>query len=230
MVFKIGDLLLTPEKAIVVKKTAIISDLHLGIENVLLDRGIHIPRMQVDEIIKNTKEIIEKYSINRLVIAGDLKHEFSRNLPYEWDDVKRFLDEIDVEIEVVRGNHDNYLGVILSKYDILLVDELSIENWRIVHGHRNCDSNKILMGHEHPAIKIRFEGGFYTFPCYLKISDERRVVVVMPAFSPILPGSNILNLDSFLSPILKNVKLGEVEVYGIADDVFYLGRVSNLMV
>lgn len=227
---KLSNLILTPEKAIIINKIAIISDLHLGIENVLLDRGIHVPRMQIDEIIENTRKIVERYNINKLIIAGDLKHEFSRNLPYEWDDVRRFLDEVNVEIEVVRGNHDNYLGIILSKYGIPLVDEVVVENWKIVHGHQDCKSNMIIMGHEHPVIKIRFEGGFYSFPCFLRISGEDKVTIVMPSFSPLLSGSNILNLDSFLSPILSNVKLDEVEVYGIADDVYFLGKVSNLRV
>ena len=225
---KVDNLILTPEKAVIINKTAIISDLHLGIENVLLEKGIHIPRMQIDEIINDVKKIVEKYSISRLIIAGDLKHEFSRNLPYEWDDVKRFLNEINVEIEIVRGNHDNYLGVILSKYNIPLVDEVTVKNWTIVHGHQNCESKRIIMGHEHPVVKIRVEGGTYSFPCFLKIKSRNKTIVVLPAFSPLLSGSSILNLESFLSPLLSGTNSDDVEVYGIADDVYHLGKVINL--
>ncbi len=72
--------LLTPEKAAVVGNTAVIADLHLGFENVLQEKGYAVPRMQVEEIKAQVARIVEKYGVSKIVVAGDLKHEFSRNL------------------------------------------------------------------------------------------------------------------------------------------------------
>jgi hypothetical protein len=224
MRMKIDGLLLTPEKAAIIDKTAIIADLHLGFENVMQDYGIAFPRVQIREILDGIEKIVEKYSIEKLIIAGDLKHEFSKNLPYEWEDVELFLKTLsDIEIEVLRGNHDNFLAAILAKHGIALNESVELRGWTIVHGHKEYNAERIIMGHEHPSIKVRVGGAIYSYPCYLRISGR----VVLPSFSPLMPGSDVLNLDSFLSPIL-NVKIDEIEVYAVEEEVVYLGRVGDI--
>ncbi len=213
---------LTPEKAVVINKTAIIADLHLGIENVMQNKGVAIPRMQISDVILQTRKIIEKYKIKKLVIAGDLKHEFSKNLPYEWEDVRTFIESIDVDLSVVRGNHDNFLAAILAEYNITLKEYEKVGEYYVVHGHKDVEFEKIIMGHEHPAIKIRVRGGIYNYPCYLLADDSK---IVLPAFSPLMSGSDVLQTE-FLSPILK--KANKIEVYAIEDEVFYLGRLEDL--
>lgn len=224
---KFNGLLLTPEKAVIIDETAIIADLHLGFENVLQDYGVAFPRVQIKEIIRNAEEVINKYNIERLIIAGDLKHEFSKNLPYEWEDIELFLKTFsDVKVEVVRGNHDNFLATILAKRGIELKERIEAGRWMVVHGHKECDAEHIIMGHEHPIIKVRAGGAIYSYPCYLRISGQREIVV-LPSFSPLMSGSNVLNLDFFLSPIL-NVDIENVEVYAVENEVVYLGRVKDI--
>ncbi len=224
---EIDGIKITPEKAAIIGKTAIIADLHLGIENALQEKGIALPRVQIDEIISNVERIVEKYKIERIVIAGDFKHEFSRNLPYEWRDVEEFLSRFsELEIVVVKGNHDNFLAAILAKWGIKLLEFFEIDRYVILHGHKKLDFDKdAIIGHEHPVVRIRHRGGIYTFPCYLRYKGSKEILV-LPAFSPIVSGSDILSIDSFLSPLLHNVD--EVEVYAIEDDVFYLGKVKDL--
>ena len=230
---KAGSVELTPEKAAVIGNIAIISDLHLGMESVLQERGFALPRVQIRDVLKGVEGIVEKYGIERLVIAGDFKHEFSRNMPYEWEDVEEFLSKFsELEILAVRGNHDNFLAAILAKRGIELVESVEIEGYTVIHGHKELESIKdsikagrIIMGHEHPVVRIRYEGGIYTFPCYLRYRGDAEIIV-LPAFSPIVSGSDVLSIDSFLSPLLPDVE--SVEVYAIEDDVFYLGRVKDL--
>ncbi len=217
---------LTPYNAVILGKTCIISDLHLGIENVMVEKGFSVPRMQIPEIVDDIRRIVRTYSPKRIVIAGDLKHEFSRNLPYEWEDVGILLEELsDLEVIVVRGNHDNFLPAILSKYGVEMVDELEVHGWMVVHGHKECDGDRIIMGHEHPAVKIRYRGAVYDYKCYIRVKGS---IIVLPAFSPIVTGVDLLSSDGFLSPILKGVRDDDVEVYAICGEVVYLGRLSDL--
>lgn len=226
---KVSSVELTPEKAAIIGSTAIISDLHLGMESVLQERGFALPRVQIRDVIRGVEKIVEKYGVERLVIAGDFKHEFSRNMPYEWEDVEEFLARFsELEIVAVRGNHDNFLAAILAKQGIKLVESFEVGGYTILHGHKEIEGErpgKIIMGHEHPVVRIRYEGGIYTFPCYLRYRGSEEIFV-LPAFSPIVSGSDILSIDSFLSPLLPDVE--NVEVYAIEDDVFYLGRVREL--
>lgn len=213
---------LTPERAVVIGKTAVIADLHLGIENAMQNAGIAIPRMQIMDIIKRTRELVEKYDIEWLIIAGDLKHEFGGNLPYEWDDVRSFLNSLDVEVSVVRGNHDNFLASILSEYSIELKDHEKVGEYVVVHGHKECEAEKIIMGHEHPAIKFRVRGANYSFPCFL-VAD--RTKFVLPAFSQLVSGSDVLQ-EEFLSPIIKKAK--KIEVHAVEEGTIYLGDIKTL--
>ncbi len=227
---RVEDVELTPERALLIGDTAVVADLHLGLENVMIERGVAVPRVQITEIVESVKWIIDNYGVKRIVVAGDLKHEFSRNLPYEWEDVELFLRSLEgVELEVVRGNHDNYLATILAKHGIELKEEIEIGRWTVVHGHRECDKPRIVMGHEHPAVRVRFRGTTYTYHCYLKIKKRQtnQDIIVLPAFSPLVSGSDVLS-TGFLSPILRDVEDDEVEVYAVDGDVVYLGKLSDL--
>ncbi len=222
---KIGGVLLTPEKAAIVGRAAVIADLHLGFENVMQDRGVAIPRMQIREILRAAGNVIEKYDIKTLIVAGDLKHEFSRNLPYEWEDVRTFVEFVldsGVELRVVRGNHDNFLAAILAEYGIELVESLEVDGYCVAHGHKEIDCERLIMGHEHPSVKVRVRGASYNFPCYL-VADGTKIV--LPAFSPLMLGSDVLQ-GEFLSPILQKAKT--IEVYAIEEEVVYLGTLEQL--
>jgi len=246
---KIDELLLTPRKAVIIDRTAIISDLHLGIESMMEGRSVTFPRVQIQEIIGSLRSIINDHAVKKVIIAGDLKQEFSRNLPYEWEDVELFLKTFsDIPIEIIRGNHDNYLSSILSKYRIELKDSLKVGKYTIIHGHRKLEKNglrdkkrnlnlnlnpsinklNLIIGHEHPAIKIRKSGALYRYPCYLH--SKERNILVLPAFSPLSQGTDILTANSFLSPILNDekVKLDDVDVYAVEGDVLHLGKVKDI--
>jgi putative SbcD/Mre11-related phosphoesterase len=213
---------LTPEKALIAGKTAVIADLHLGIENAMQNAGIAIPRMQIADIISRTKQIVDCYEVERLIIAGDLKHEFSGNLPYEWDDVRAFLDSIDVEISVVRGNHDNFLSTILSEYSIELKEYEKVGEYYVFHGHKDFGFERAIIAHEHPAIKFRRRGAIYSFPCFLVVDETK---FVLPAFSPLVSGSDVVQRE-FLSPVLRKSK--RIEVYALENEVVYLGELELL--
>ncbi len=219
---EVDDVKLTPEKAVIIDRTAVIADLHLGFENVMQMKGVAIPRMQIASIVKSARDIIEKYRIKKLVIAGDFKHEFSRNLPYEWEDVRTFIESVNVEISVVRGNHDNFLAAILAEYDIELKEYEKIGKYYVIHGHKEVDFDRVIMGHEHPAIKVRVRGATYSYPCYLLVDETK---IVLPAFSPLMQGSDVLQ-GEFLSPLLKSAR--KIEIYAIESGVVYLGTVEDL--
>ena len=215
---------LTPEKAVVIGKTAVISDLHIGYEEALKRVGVYIPSSQMKEIKVELEKLLGR-GIKKLVVAGDLKHEFGGNLPQEWKEIEEFVEFVTsrAELIVLRGNHDNFLKTILSKYGVDLVEsyDAGIE---ILHGHVYREVKRAVMGHEHPSVKVRVRGVLYNYPCFLKVSD----FIVLPAFSPLSSGSDVLTMDSFLSPILRKFNPEISEIYAVCEGVYYLGRVSEL--
>lgn len=226
---RVDDIFLTPQKAIILDNRAIISDIHLGFENVLQNSGISIPEVQLEDVLIQLEEIIS-IGVEEVIINGDVKHEFSKNLPGEWKDVIKLLEYLNerVDVSIVRGNHDNFLPTILKKFpEVKLRDDVKAGGYTILHGHRKpeLDESRLIIGHEHPSVKLRGDvGGIYRYPCFLKLDQ----IFVLPAFSPLMKGTDMLTATGFLSPVLRGLRVEDAEVYAIEDEVMYLGRISDL--
>ena len=184
----------------------VVADMHLGCEAALEYEGLSLPRMQTRKIGAYMDEIIEEVRPSRVVVAGDLKHNFSRNLVQEWDDVSRFVERLSgrVVLEVVKGNHDNFLGAILSGFDIALRKEVVVGNTRVLHGHAGERvDGPMIIGHIHPSIRLSDSvGASIKDHCYLW--DPERDTLVLPALSILAAGIDVVSsadVDS-ISPLL----------------------------
>src|SRR5206468_601228 len=102
------------------ERAFVISDLHLGFEGALAEQGVSIPRFQRRVILERLGKMLDRSKAEQVVIAGDFKHEFSKNLVDEWVEVKQVLRFLKDRVKpvLVRGNHDNYLSPILNRTPI----------------------------------------------------------------------------------------------------------------
>lgn len=211
-----GALLLTDTN------TMVVADLHLGCEAALEYEGLSIPRVQTRKITQYLTEMIVTHSPDELVVAGDLKHNFSRNLIQEWRDVAEFVNSFAdvVSLRVVRGNHDNYLNAILSDHHLRMTSELTVGKFLITHGHRMPSRGKhVIMGHIHPSITLRDDtGAQLKSRCFLHHVD--REIIVLPALSVVSPGIDVIRSDSVdsISPTFTNTGLGDFEPIVMAED------------
>jgi len=208
-IFPGGAALLLDDNALVV------ADMHLGYEAALESEGLSIPRVQTKKIEQYLTDVIDEVRPSKLVVAGDLKHNFSRNLTQEWRDVDRFVRMLSgrVKLEVVKGNHDNYLGAILGEYKIPLTAETTCSGVRILHGHRGTLSRGMtIMGHLHPSIRLGDSvGASVKNPCFL--FDPKMNVLVLPALSLVSPGTDVIgqSWSGGISPLLPDTGLSTFE-------------------
>ena len=211
------------------EETVVVADLHLGFEGALREEGISIPKFQKAQIVERLGTIIDRFEPRTLVVNGDFKHEFSRNLRDEWEEVLEVLDFLETRVKpvMIRGNHDNFLQTILSKRGLKLQKSLNLAGMTLVHGHEVVPTEgRLVIGHEHPILKLTDEvGASLRIPCFL-VSDE---VVVLPAMSPLALGSDIIG-GPRLSPLLENLYLGDAKIYGIDNNLGILefGRLRDL--
>lgn len=198
----------------------VVADLHLGCEAALEYQGLSLPRMQTRRLKQTLIAYIKRLKPDRLVVAGDLKHNFSRNLIQEWNDVADFVRSISalVDVEVVRGNHDNYLGAILSEFHLPLRSELRIGRFRIIHGHFGAAQGPTVMGHIHPSITLTDDvGGRVKRPCFMH--DRSTSSLILPAMSLVFPGADVVrNVPSeTTSPLLAESGLEDFTPIVFAD-------------
>ncbi len=155
-------------------KAVVIADVHLGYETGMFDEPFY-PKMQFRDVAERMERLMKKYGPERVIIDGDLKHEFSKTAYREFSEVRDFLDIMDgSEITLVRGNHDNFIVGYLKKRGVEVVDSLETDRFFFIHGHekQERDGKIAIVGHEHPAIRIRDEiGGERRVPV---LSGERR--------------------------------------------------------
>lgn len=201
--------------------TLLIADLHVGYEACLEEEGFAIPRVQTEEMISRFQEAIDRFDPTLVIINGDLKHNFQRNLGAEWNDVEKIVGAIAQSAKpvILRGNHDNYLATILSRRGLQLRKELVLDDIKIAHGHEieSFWDGGMILAHEHPALRLREStGASVKIPCFLYNAETNRLI--LPAFSPLALGSDIVRTpdNERMIPLLRQTGIDDYCVYGFA--------------
>jgi metallophosphoesterase superfamily enzyme len=118
--------------AVYTDKTLIFADFHIGYEESLNKQGLMVPRFQFDEIMKRLDSIFKKLKgkkIERIIINGDLKHEFGTISGQEWRNTLKLIDyfgEHCNDVILIKGNHDKILGPIAKKRNIKVAEHYLI--------------------------------------------------------------------------------------------------------
>ncbi len=197
----------------------VIADIHLGFESSVAYEGIFVPRVQLKKILELIDKMVNVVYPRRVVINGDLKHHFGGLLKQEREEITKLIEHLwskgIKEITVIRGNHDNYVSLVLEDLGVGFIDKLVLNSIMLVHGHELFDPAKysvkiIIIGHEHPSVALRDELGVtYKFPCFLKgkLVTNQELLVLAP-LSIYASGNTVsLERENYLSPLVKKYGL-----------------------
>lgn len=114
--------------------TLVIADIHIGYEEALNRQGILVPRLQFKEMVKrmeNIFEFLKNKDINKIIVNGDLKHEFGTISEQEWRNTLKFIDLLAKhcsKVVLIKGNHDSILGPIARKRSVKVMEHYIIES------------------------------------------------------------------------------------------------------
>jgi len=214
------------------EKILVVNDLHIGYEEGMHNRGIFIPKHQLKEIIGKTKDILTRTKPKRIIINGDLKHEFGRVLKQEWKEVLQFLDFLLDKVEeviIIKGNHDTIIRPIAEKRGINVVVDYSVNNIIILHGDELVETKakRVIIGHEHPAITIREGSKWEKYKCFLKGKWKGKELIAVPSFNPLIEGTDVLK-EKLLSPFMDDIS--NFEVFVVSDgEVFNFGKIDQYL-
>ncbi|RJQ22559.1 metallophosphoesterase [Candidatus Woesearchaeota archaeon] len=197
-------------------KTLIVCDLHLGFEESLSKKGVLVPRFQFRDIVARLELILSQVPVRRVILNGDVKHEFGTVSRQEWREVRRLVDffgKKGIGVVAVKGNHDTIFGPLAKELAIREVPEFRHKDVLIVHGDEIPTrlAKVIVMGHEHPAVVIREGAKKEKFKCFVRTKFRSATVIVQPAFNPLTYGTDIAQ-GELLSPLLVNLRNADVFV------------------
>lgn len=214
-------------------KTLILADLHLGFEEQLAREGVFVPRIHFEGILARLKWAFKQVEVKKLILNGDIKHEFGRISRQEWNEIAKLVKFVrgeGIEVIAVRGNHDTVFGPVAKELKIEEVDEVRIDDILIIHGDYMPGKLApiIIIGHEHPAIVLRDKAKQEKFKCFVKAHLKKCVLIVQPSCNPFTQGTDIRG-ERILSPLL--AKSTHREVFIVDEktrEVLPFGNINNL--
>jgi len=215
-----------------------VADLHLGYEGIMAEYyGLFLPKTQFKEELELLREMLRSFDRKpkRIVLLGDVKHEFSETSYHEYKELKElflYLEQNFEQIMIIKGNHDNFIARATKGFEkIELFDELELGDYFLTHGHKlekplsyfAKKGRKVIIGHEHPAIALYSDvGGREKLKCFLAGKCKRGFyLLVLPAFSTLAEGTeiNVVPQSELLSPILKLVDIDNLDVFLVDRDL-----------
>lgn len=222
----------------------VIADLHLGYGQELEGKGVLIER-QTEEMVAEL-ELLSR-NAERLIMLGDIKHAIGytrkrSDLPAFMSSLLSYYRRIDV----VPGNHDSLISRSLPQRVFLHGTEGFAETGvSFCHGHAwpakdLMESNILLMGHIHPAVRfVDSLGNRYLEKCWLRVPFRKKdpsnrysalpgELIVIPSFNPLLVGTPVNSKGGKgLGPMFRErlIMLPRGRIYLI--DGTYIGTVSE---
>jgi hypothetical protein len=184
------------------ERALVVGDLHLGYEENLNRAGVFVSRQMFEEMISDLNAVFgEIGKVDRVVLLGDVKHDFGGILRQEWKDVNAILDYFESmakKVIVIRGNHDTILEPIVKKRRIKLHNYYVWKEFFFVHGDEDYKEiwekhvKTIVIGHGHPAVKLREPKGAKTekYKCFLVGKFKGKEMMVVPSFIDYYAGSD----------------------------------------
>ncbi len=189
-------LTLLPERAafIAARRTLLVADAHIGKAVSFRALGVPVPRGTTSETLAGLTALVASTGARRIVFLGDFLHSARAHAAATlaavaaWREAHRAL-----ELDLVRGNHDDRAGDPPAGLGIRVVDEpLLQDGFALCHHPKRSAGSYVLAGHLHPCVGI---GGrawdHLRLPCFWFGDD----VGVLPAFGaftgahPIRPAS-----------------------------------------
>lgn len=200
------SLQLLPEKAIYIEalNSLLVSDVHLGKSETFQSLGVPIPNTINQVTLNRLQQLCTQVQPKSLFILGDLFHSKFALVDEVLDSWFHFIKTVDVDVQLIVGNHDRALVPALKTLSInCFTDAIQVD--KLILSHEPYPQPKCLniCGHVHPYIRIKTRLDNLRLPCfYLKRSDK---VLILPPFGEFTGGYEVaLDANSAAYVVVEN--------------------------
>lgn len=165
------------------RSTLIVADTHFGKDSLFQQRGIPVPSEITGNDLARLARVLGMTQAKRLLILGDFFHGKESNDDQMTTHLRAWREAVkDVEITLVRGNHDKHAGDPCASLGFDCLNSLTVDDVKFRHApddESKADGPAIVCGHIHPATTlVDFDGAVVKVAAF--VADERQLVV--PAF------------------------------------------------
>lgn len=181
---------LLPERALYWPEEGVLaaSDLHWGKTESFRQHGIPLPSGVLDDDLARLSQALRRTGARRLLLVGDLIHTREGLTDDVLQHVTRWRQTHDVEMVLVRGNHDRHLKSLPAGWRMAIQEEhLDMGPFRFAHHPEPAPGRYVWAGHLHPMVRLASGADRLRLPCF----HVGRAVGVLPAFSAFTGGNNV---------------------------------------
>lgn len=168
-------------------KTLLMSDIHLGKEEVFNRAGMALPSGVSQRNLQRLDQLIDRYMPNEIIVLGDLMHAAPTPNDMWLKEISNWLDRHSkIRIRVIVGNHDRAIDRLDSRIewtDMPLLAPPFIYSHEPVTSH----SNYVISGHLHPTYVLATHTDRIRCPVFW----FRESNAILPAFGSFTGGYNI---------------------------------------
>lgn len=177
------SLVLCPERAIFWRRRGIllVADPHFGKAASFRALGVHVPQGTTSSNFARLDQLLARHGPSRLVFLGDFLHAKEGRSERSFAALAAWrASHAEVEMQIVRGNHDRRAGDPPEEVGIACEDGPLVEGpFAFLHHPASVSGLYSLSGHVHPCATIIGPGRQHErLPCFW----FGRYVGVLPAF------------------------------------------------
>ncbi len=164
-----------------------VADLHWGKPESFHQHGIPLPSGVLEDDLARLSAALRATGARRLLLVGDLVHSL-RSLTLEVvARVTAWRSGHDVEMVLVRGNHDRRLELPPTWRMELVESHMDEGPFRFSHHPDPAEGRYVWAGHIHPTVRLDTGADRLRLPCFHLGAG----VGVLPAFSAFTGGQDI---------------------------------------
>jgi len=186
-----ADIILHPSGAALLpaEQTLLVADAHFGKAVSFRKLGVPVPTGTTTETLDSLSAVVADTKARRVVFLGDFLHSRRSHAAGTLGALARWrAAHAELELTLVRGNHDDRAGDPPTELGISVVDEpLPLAPFALCHHPQAIAGAYVLAGHWHPCISVAgraFER--LRLPCFWFGDDSgalpQHATGVLPAF------------------------------------------------
>lgn len=149
---------LLPQRAVLwpSQRMLLVADAHIGKAATFRRHGVAVPGGTTAETLNALTALIERHGVTRLAFLGDLLHSEHAHTPATHAALARWRERHrQLELVLVRGNHDDRAGDPPSSLGIAVVDEpWRIDGIALCHHPVAVAGAYVMAGHLHPCAHL----------------------------------------------------------------------------